>query len=351
MDIIALDLTDRKILSWLDRNSRIPNSVLARKVGKSREAVKYRIQQLIEKGVIQKFQAAINPSKLGYTIFKVYLKLENLPDEREKFFDELRANWDIYWMGISDGAFDCVFAILSRTTHGFYDDINFLLSRWQHLVVSKVIGTMVDTTAYNKKFFLGERDGVGRIVGGHTEEGGVDELDMQVLSVLVNDARMPVSQLARTTKSSIEVVRGRMRKLEEKGVIVGYRTAVDFNRLGLEFFKAIIYFKSLSEREEKALFEWMRTHPNSVYYIRSIAPWEAEFEFVVESYQHFNGIINELRKKFPKVIRNYEHLIMIYESWMPAYSEMLSAPAQGEDAGLVAVHGRPGKKALLQNNK
>ena len=60
-------------------------------------------------------------------------------------------------------------------------------------------------------------------------------------------------------------------------------------------------------------------HPNSLYYIRSLAPWEAELEFAVENYQHFNSIINELRKKFPTVIRNYEHLIMIHERWMPFF--------------------------------
>ena len=113
--------------------------------------------------------------------------------------------------------------------------------------------------------------------------------------------------------------------MEEKGIILSYRLSVDLNKLGLEFFKAIIYFRTLSERDEKALFEWMRTHPYSLYYIRSLAPWEVEFEFVVESYQHFNQIINELRQKFPHVIRNYEHLIIIYESWMPAYREMLKA--------------------------
>ncbi|MBI1936464.1 hypothetical protein HYS31_08610 [Candidatus Woesearchaeota archaeon] len=69
----------------------------------------------------------------------------------------------------------------------------------------------------------------------------------------------------------------------------------------------------------------MRVHPSSLYYIRSLAPWEVEFEFAVESYQQFNEIINELRKRFPHVIRNYEHLIMIHEEWMPAYREMLKS--------------------------
>ena len=323
MNKIKLDLTDRKILAELDRNCRIHNSVLAKKVSKSREAVKYRIQQLQKKGIIEKFITSINPNRLGYFMFKVYLKLQNIPNEREKFFEELKQDKDIYWIGVSDGVFDCVFAILSRSIADYYEKINFLLTKWEHLIISKVLGTMVDTMQYNKKFFTGDTNGQHVVFGGEIVNNRIDELDYKILNILANEARIPLAELARKTDSTIEIVRGRIKKLEEKGIILGYRISVDFNKLGLEFFKAIIYFRKLSEKDEKALLEWMRTHPNSLYYIRSLAPWEAEFEFAVESYQHFNQIINNLRKRFSDVIRNYEHLIMIYESWMPAYKEML----------------------------
>ncbi|MCD4666716.1 AsnC family transcriptional regulator [archaeon] len=320
-----LDLIDSKILAELDKNCRISNTILAKKIRKSRETVKYRIQQLQNKGIIEKFITSINPNKLGYYMFKVYLKLENIPEEREKFFDELKHNKDIYWMGISDGAFDCVFAILSKSITGYFSTINYLLSKWEHLIVSKVLGTMVDTRQYNKKLFTNDKNGEFVIFGGDVINNKVDELDLKILTILANDARIPLTELARKINSTVEIIRSRMKKLEEREIILNYRIAVDFNKLGLEFFKAIIYFRTLSEKDEKSLFEWMRTNKNSLYYIRSLAPWEVEFEFAVESYQQFNSIINDLRKRFPNVIRNYEHLIMIYETWMPAYKEMLKS--------------------------
>jgi len=323
MNKIQLDLTDKKILAELDKNCRISNAQLAKKVHKSREAVKYRIQQLQKNGILQGFITSINPNKLGYHMFKVYLKLENIPNEREKFFEELKQNQDIYWYGISDGVFDVVFAILSKSIPEYYEKINTLLSKWDHLIVSKVLGTMVDVTQYNKKFFTNDKDSDPAVLGGNIIDNKIDELDSKILLILANEARIPLTELARKTKSTIEIIRGRIRKLEEKGIILNYRIAVDFNKLGLEFFKAIIYFRKLSDKDEKSLFEWMSQHPNSLYYIRSLAPWEVEFEFAVENYQHFNKIINDLRKTFPHVIRNYEHLIMIHESWMPAYHEML----------------------------
>src|SRR3990167_8919131 len=102
MDKIQLDLIDRKILAELDKNCRVPNSVLAKKVNKSREAVKYRIQQLQKQGVIERFITSINPNRLGFYMFKAYLKLENIPEEKEKFLRELKNSKDVYWIGISD---------------------------------------------------------------------------------------------------------------------------------------------------------------------------------------------------------------------------------------------------------
>ena len=52
MEKVKLDLTDRKILAELDANCRISNSALAKKVNKSRESVKYRIQQLQKKRIL-----------------------------------------------------------------------------------------------------------------------------------------------------------------------------------------------------------------------------------------------------------------------------------------------------------
>ena len=66
---IKLDKADLTILSELDKNCRITNSQLGKIVHKSRETVKYRIQQLREKGIIAGFITSINPSKLGYYIY------------------------------------------------------------------------------------------------------------------------------------------------------------------------------------------------------------------------------------------------------------------------------------------
>ena len=83
---VNLDKVDLKILAELDKNCRITSTQLAKRVGKSRQAVEYRINQLIETGIIGSFNASINPHKIGYKAYKIYLKMRNIPLEKERLF-------------------------------------------------------------------------------------------------------------------------------------------------------------------------------------------------------------------------------------------------------------------------
>lgn len=319
-----LDLTDRRILAELDINCRISDTQLAKKVRKSREAVRYRIRQLEKNGIITGYLTAINPNKFGWHMFKVYLQLENIPGERQKFYAYLRSSRRIYWYGICDGAYDCIFAIMSRNVTEYYDEINAICSQWRHLIIRKVLGVMVDTVQYNKKYFCDTSPRENGGFGGNTYANEADSLDLKILDIIANNARLPMVKIAAKSGAGIEAVRRRIKRMENDGILLSYRISVDLNRLGYMFFKAILYFKSLSRKQEASLREWMGQHRNSVYYIRSLAPWEAEFEFVVENYQQFNQIISELRERFPNVVKNCEHVLFSEEGWMPAYGRMLS---------------------------
>ncbi|MDY6205210.1 MAG: Lrp/AsnC ligand binding domain-containing protein [Prevotella sp.] len=61
-----LDLLDRKIISILSKNARMPFKDVAEKCGVSRAAIHQRVQHLIKGGVIIGSGFEINPQRLGY---------------------------------------------------------------------------------------------------------------------------------------------------------------------------------------------------------------------------------------------------------------------------------------------
>lgn len=61
----------------------------------------------------------------------------------------------------------------------------------------------------------------------------LDELDWRLVELLQGDARMSFSELGRRVSLSSTAVAERVRKLEARGVIIGYQALIDPARLGL----------------------------------------------------------------------------------------------------------------------
>jgi Lrp/AsnC family leucine-responsive transcriptional regulator len=62
---MKLDDIDRKIIELLVENGRLSYVELGKRVNLSRVAVRDRVDQLMERGVIEKFTAVINSEKVG----------------------------------------------------------------------------------------------------------------------------------------------------------------------------------------------------------------------------------------------------------------------------------------------
>jgi len=64
-----LDLKDRKILYYLDFDSRQSFRSLGKKVGLSKDVVTSRVKKLKENNIINSFFAVLNYPKMMYTIY------------------------------------------------------------------------------------------------------------------------------------------------------------------------------------------------------------------------------------------------------------------------------------------
>ena len=65
------------------------------------------------------------------------------------------------------------------------------------------------------------------------ENGPLDEVDAQILGALVENARISLADLSRRVGLSSPSVSERVKRLEEAGVIQGYRVAISPEALGL----------------------------------------------------------------------------------------------------------------------
>jgi len=61
----------------------------------------------------------------------------------------------------------------------------------------------------------------------------MEDLDRRIVGLLSQDGRMSYTDLGKVTGLSTSAVHQRVRRLEERGVIQGYRAVIDHNALGM----------------------------------------------------------------------------------------------------------------------
>lgn len=313
-----LDAVDRRILYELDKNCRVSDNYLAKLVRRSREAVRNRIKRLEEDGIIQGFITSINPAKFGNLFFKMYFQLANLPSERERFYDYIKKLPGLYWFGGNDGVWDLHGTFYAKSVSDFNKLKNKVYTDFRHLIIKRDIGMLVNVRQYPKRYLLDnlkERPNP-TMFAGEVVFNELDKLDQKILNILAQEARISLVELSRRTNSTVDIVRNRMKKMEERGIIMQYRIAINHAKLGYEMFKAFIYFYNLSEADERKLFEYAKQHKNICYLIRQLSAWDIELEIMAKSYDEFTIIMDKIRKEFANCIRNYDFCLMREDIWV-----------------------------------
>ena len=134
-----LDKLDRDILFELESNSSIQTNFLAKKLKKSKDVISYRINRLKKEKILRSCTAIVDMTRLGYIIFRVYIKWQNMDEEMKKrFYDWLGKNETVWTTTLLHGKWD--FAIFIGLKSDMYiDNFHKLWQQWQYLkIVSSI---------------------------------------------------------------------------------------------------------------------------------------------------------------------------------------------------------------------
>lgn len=315
--VINLDKIDKRILFELDKNSRIPETKLAKIIGKSKESVRYRIKKLEEGEIIKGYTLWIDPAKLGFISAKIYLNLANRPQEKKKFIDFIKKDKRIFWLGVAEGAWNIGITCFVRSNREFFEFKNNLFSRFKNLILESNTGMLVDVNIHDKIFLYNDQTS-WKTFFSSLENNKLEPIELAILDELFKNSRINIVDIARKNKTSVDIIRNRLKKLEEKKIIFRYIAKIDFNKLDYEFFKTFLYFKNLTKSDENKLMEYCRLNPKIIHLMKQISPWDIELEVMCDSYLDYNKIISDLTKEFSNIISKVETAIMSEDYVFPA---------------------------------
>ena len=247
---MRLDLKDRRILYELDINSRQTNADIARKVGLSKQVVGFRVKRLIKEKWILSFHTVIDISKLGFTIHKNFLRLQNLDQEREReLLDFLKKHPHVVWVASCDGKFDLAFGTWARDMAFLDKTLMEINGRFGKFIAEREIATIIRGEYFVRDYLIPKKESSKlrhSFFGSIPSPVKIDEGDWKILVELARNSRSTSVEIASLIKMSADAVGERIKKLEKSGVVRHYNFDPNECYYPYLHYKVLLVFRDIS---------------------------------------------------------------------------------------------------------
>lgn len=304
-----IDLKDRQILYELDKNSRESSVKIAKKLKLSPEVVNYRIKQLEKRNIIKQYQIIAHLSKLGIIQFKICLSLQYLTSsELDSIIQKLKKQKEIKWIVSSKGVWDLLISVETTSLSKVDELKNNILSLFEHTIHKKAFSIMVESHVFNRDYLIKKKSfpKEKKISMKESKMTNVDDTDIKILKILSTNSRASIIDLANELSISPRIVQYRIKKLRKKEIITGFKIALNYERIGIQFYKVFLYLNNYNKKEKEILEQYLSQHPNVIHYVKVLGNWDLEPEFEVYSEKEFDTILTSIKDKFSNIIQKMD---------------------------------------------
>ena len=312
---LKFDTKDRKILHELDKNANLLPSQLAKKVGISRQVAEYRIHKLLEQKTIYAFYTLIDAGRLGYTTFRVHIRLKNATEERySQFARELFHQYPTFWVGFVSGSFDIIADIFAKNPNEFEQTFTEVLRKNKEIISSYETLTLLELDLYEYAYFMEKKvERIKTTILSSSEKIEIDDYDCKILQTIKNNSRLPYEIIAKKVGLTRNAIKNRIEKLENKKIIVGYKMMIDFRHFQKHSYKIFIRYNNEKLEQEKSWLQFLKAKVGDLATTKLLGRWNLDIEIHFKDSKELQQFIIEIRNKFP-IIEDYE-MVQILEDY------------------------------------
>jgi Lrp/AsnC family leucine-responsive transcriptional regulator len=271
-----LDSIDKSIILALDENCRLSYQALAEKFGMTANAIKKRLDRLIETGVIEEFSIILKPAMVNSDYLVALLYTDGSEDE-EEFMELLGANESVIQVG----------QIVTSVGRLYFPQCEY-------------VGT---EGLQNLTTFLRSHDAVTNlelhtILTPRGETFAIKKLHLRVMKALLKDARVQIGQISKETGlTARRVSRAIQEMLDSNAFWFAARWNLSLGQ-NSEFYLKIIYNEQQARMDE--VDQWFReAFPEEYWFSFSSAMEPVMFaKFVTDHFRDAEQI-SQITKKAP----------------------------------------------------
>jgi DNA-binding Lrp family transcriptional regulator len=304
---MPISTRQKKILAIIDKNAKLSYSKIGKICAVPKSVVNYNINNLLEQKIIKGFTALIDYSALGYSELRVYVNLyeHDLSKEKE-FLNYLKKLKNSGIVAKTVGDYDLVISFYTKDIRLFWQKWFEILKLYKSIIREYFFNIIVEKKLFPLFSKLDERTKNIFIIG-NKDKQDFDDIDVKLVDLLNEDCRKPIYEIANILNLGSSSIIYRIKKLEEKHIILGYYTIFSFSKLGKEFCRVQFQFADVNEFNR--FLKHLKVLPTVLGYARLIGSSnDLEVDFLVKNVDELLSIINDVKEKFPGLIRDYTYL-------------------------------------------
>lgn len=254
---------------------------LARKLGRSRSTVQWRLQELLDKKII-KIVPVHNPVAAGYKMV-VLIGLKVLPNRVNFVAAEMASVPEVHNVIICAGRYDIILGAVFADTDRLSE---FLINQLSAVSGVTSIETMVTLKMVKASFtFMTPQE---LPPADMPPVPGIDALDLMIIRELQNDPQQPQADIARKLGAGATTVRRRLKSLLDEHIIRIVAIA-DPHALGYHV-RAMIGIKALPGKTD-AVADKLASYANVHYVLMTTGPYDLVAWAVFRDTDELSGFI------------------------------------------------------------
>ena len=284
---------------------------LARLCKRPVHQVRYVLSKLSEEGIIRPL-ISLNLHTLGWVYGSVHFTTSSSrPLRPQDVVKRLHRTRQVTYVSCfsTEPQYEVSYAVSSiHHVQQFIDELSNILP-----VAEKHVAIRTEGALSGRKYLTTNAEPGKPIYSRSSEQlATIDDIDRKLLHLLINEPALSQARIAGLAALPETTTRLRIRKLEEIGVIAGYRYHFQNDRVPILDFKVLVYTAASSSKFRKQFELFADAHKHVVYRSTCIGPWEFELDVEVESPYEAATLCHEIRGKFPNEVTRIQTLPRFY---------------------------------------
>lgn len=315
-----LDAKDRKIISFLLEDCRMPLTRIAKSVRLSRDAVEYRIRKLCRDRIITGFVPLLQLKNLGFNKYHTFFLLNEKKKERQKqLFSYLEKHPNVRSVMEYSGRWDIEFVIVAKNVYSYETAINDIENRFSDVIMDKKrLPIIWNYHSVHLPYAFYKKFGEPLITNKVQKEVKIDKNDIRILEMLCRNARLSTYKISKKVGLSPDAITYRINKMKDAGIILLFTAVLNLSGLGYQWYTLVLRIETMDKRTLSRFREFVSRHDYIIRAVKTLGVDDIMIYIVTDSNNAFHATIKSIKHEFGDIIDTYR----IY----PGYKEHFYIP-------------------------